>query len=369
MYSCDMKNLKVLHISRGFEDYVISLANEVSEFVDLHVVLTDTDKWVEQHLNRMVQIYFSNAPRVSDFRNIRAMFRLCQYIKRLNPDVIHLQNGVVWEALLPLFFRKIKFITTIHDVTIHPNRGGSRFTPQIVLDTLVRYSDGLIVHGKNLCAATLARHGADKAKYLQVISHPIISRYGIAQARSNSAGRILFFGTLDEWKGIEYLLAAMEIVSTQMPDVILKIAGGSSTPNYYRNLPYKYDNIQWNIRRQSDTDVKNLFEWADILVLPYIEASQSGVLHVAQSFGMPIVATRTGALEESIADGETGLLVTPKSAPKLAAAIYRLLLDIELRTKVIQNITQHRDKQLLNKTVGQQTFSFYRKIVDENARG
>jgi len=358
-----MKNLKVLHISRGFEDYVISLANEVCEFVNLHIVLTSTDRWMEEHLSKKMKIYYSDAPRVSDFRNIKSIIRLYKYIKRLKPDIIHLQNGLVWEALLPLLFPKTKFITTIHDVTIHPNRGGTRFTPQIILDTLVRHSDGLIVHGKNLCEATLARHGTGGAKYLQVISHPIISRYGISRARNNSTGRILFFGTLDEWKGIEYLLAAMEIVTAQIPNATLKIAGGSSTPNYYQNLPYKYENIQWDIRRQSDTDVKNIFEWADILVLPYIEASQSGVLHVAQSFGMPIIATRTGALEESIIDDETGLLVTPRSKSELASAIIRLLSDVKLREKIITNVVNHRDEQLQKKPVGIQTVAFYQKAL------
>lgn len=360
-----MKKITVLHISRGFEDYVISLANEIGEYVDFHMIITESDRWIEPHLSKKIKIYYSEAPRVSDIRNIRSVLRICHYVKRLKPDIIHMQNGVIWEALLPLFFKRIKFITTIHDVTIHPNRGKSRFTPQIILDALTQLSDGLIIHGERLREAALSRHGKKREKYLEVINHPIISRYGISRPETLNRNHILFFGTLDEWKGIEYLLSAMEVVTSKIPNVILKISGGSPTPDYYKNLNYKHENIQWDIRRQSEADVKNLFEWADILVLPYIEASQSGVLHIAQSFGTPVIATRTGALQDSVIDEETGLIVAPRSTEELASAILRLLTNSELRKRMTDNLIAYRDDCLCNKTVGKNTAIFYKKVLEQ----
>lgn len=358
-----MTQVKVLHISRGFEDYVISLANEVSEFADFHMVITESDRWIAKHLSSKVTTYFPGSPRVTNVKNIKSLLQIRRYIKRFNPDIIHMQNGVIWEGLLPLIFPEITFITTIHDVTIHPNRGGTRFTPQFLLDALTRLSTGIIIHGEKLREAAIYRHGHHLKKSIQVINHPIITRYGSSRDRSENLYRVLFFGTLDEWKGIEYLLAAMEIVSEVIPNVSLKIAGGSGTPEYYQNLPYNGNNIHWDIRRQSEADVKNLFEWADILVLPYIEASQSGVLHIAQSFCLPVVATRTGALQESIIDGKSGLLVQPKSKSALAEAIVKLLTDNELRASIVENMKTYRETTLREKSVGSSTFNYYKKIL------
>src|SRR5204863_4694788 len=69
---------------------------------------------------------------------------------------------------------------------------------------------------------------------------------------------------------------------------------------------------------------------ADVMVLPHRLVYQSGALALAQTFGVPVVATRTGAMPEMVADGESGLLVEPGDASGMAKAIVRLLHDPEL---------------------------------------
>jgi glycosyltransferase involved in cell wall biosynthesis len=155
----------------------------------------------------------------------------------------------------------------------------------------------------------------------------------------------------------------MELLTKKLPNSKLRIAGPSSMPEYYQKLSYPYDNIKWSIRHQSDNEVSQLFKWADTVVLPYIEASQSGVLHIAQSFGVPVVASAVGALGESITHEKTGLLVKPGNPLELAKALLRILTDTTLRQTVIQNIVTNRNQQLQENLIGAATNSYYQALL------
>ena len=82
------------------------------------------------------------------------------------------------------------------------------------------------------------------------------------------------------------------------------------------------------------SDVARYFAAADALVLPYRHVSQSGVLFLALAMGLPVVATRVGALAEVLRDGDSALLVEPGSAPALSAAVTRVLGDRDLRARL-----------------------------------
>jgi glycosyltransferase involved in cell wall biosynthesis len=81
-------------------------------------------------------------------------------------------------------------------------------------------------------------------------------------------------------------------------------------------------------------DVSRYVAAADVMVLPYRAVSQSGVLYLALAMGLPVVATRVGALAEVLEDGGNALIVPPDSAAELAAALIRLLGDPGLRARL-----------------------------------
>ena len=359
------RRMRVVHLSRGYEDYVIGLASQLAPFVDLHLVLAESDLWLAEHIPAGVNVISSRAPRVSKISNAGHMLALGKTIRQLGPDVIHYQSGVLWEGMFPRWGTRSRTVTTVHDVVHHPHRARLQFTPQVLLDRLATRSDAVIVHGESLRTLAMSRYAKDGAtnRPIFIVPHPVIHRYGTGQARPAAGRNILFFGSLDQWKGIEVLIQAMELLTPMLPGVELKIAGGSRDPDYYRSLPYTYSNISWDIRRQSDNDVQRLFSWADIVVLPYIEASQSGVLHLAQSFAVPVVATRVGALPETINEGETGLLVPPSNPAELASAMHTLLTDAALREKVIGNITRRRNTEFSEHSIGTSTELIYRKLT------
>jgi glycosyltransferase involved in cell wall biosynthesis len=79
-----------------------------------------------------------------------------------------------------------------------------------------------------------------------------------------------------------------------------------------------------------DTEIAGFFQDAGIVVLPYLSASQSGVVAIAAAFARPVVATSVGGLPEQIEHGQTGLLIDPGSIKQLEEAVETLLRQPEL---------------------------------------
>jgi glycosyltransferase involved in cell wall biosynthesis len=86
-----------------------------------------------------------------------------------------------------------------------------------------------------------------------------------------------------------------------------------------------------------------LFREAAVVVLPYLEASQSGVVPIACAFGKPVVVTDVGGLPEVVEDGVTGFVVAPGDETALADAIVRVLSDDDLRRRLGDNARRSLD--------------------------
>jgi glycosyltransferase involved in cell wall biosynthesis len=140
----------------------------------------------------------------------------------------------------------------------------------------------------------------------------------------------LFFGTWTAYKGIDALLEAFGLVRRRMPTARLVLAGAVSSD-------VDVDAIAAQAAEVGGVDVRpgyvpagqvqNLLGQARLVVLPYRRASQSGVAHLAFTFGRPVVATDVGDIATVVRDGSTGFLVPPDRTDLLADRILQLLED------------------------------------------
>jgi glycosyltransferase involved in cell wall biosynthesis len=137
---------------------------------------------------------------------------------------------------------------------------------------------------------------------------------------------ILFFGYVRAYKGLEHLLRAMPSVLRSV-EVDLLIVG-----EFYDDRA-KYDRIIADLgigkrvkivaEHVPDETVGEYFTASDVVVLPYVSATQSGITQVAFAFGLPVISTRVGGLPEVVTDGATGYIVPPRDEGALADAIVR----------------------------------------------
>jgi glycosyltransferase involved in cell wall biosynthesis len=172
------------------------------------------------------------------------------------------------------------------------------------------------------------------------VAHPLYAqfdrgRYDRASARAAlglpADGEVaLFFGFVRRYKGLDTLLEAWPAVRARR-DATLVVAGEFyEDPAPYRALAAAAGGeraVRLLERYLPDDEVEACFRAADVVVLPYRSATQSGVTHVAYALGVPVITTDVGGLAETVTPGATGLVVPPGDPAALAAAVVRYFED------------------------------------------
>jgi glycosyltransferase involved in cell wall biosynthesis len=176
---------------------------------------------------------------------------------------------------------------------------------------------------------------------------------------------VLFFGRIWEYKGLEFLIRAEPLITAEVPDARIVIAGHGEDFARYRQImihPDRFTVYNEFIPEERSTE---LFQQASVVVLPYVEATQSGVISLAYEFMKPVVATTVGGLPEIVEDGRTGYLVPPRDEHALAAAIVRLLRNKPLRRLLGQNAKRKLDAECGPSVIAQQTFDVYTRALGQ----
>jgi glycosyltransferase involved in cell wall biosynthesis len=164
-----------------------------------------------------------------------------------------------------------------------------------------------------------------------LMPHPLYDHFGDSLARDEARSRLglpadarvlLFFGLIREYKGLDLLIEAFGKLD---PRHHLVIAGEpyGDFGDYQKQIdasPLKA-NIHLHPRFITDAEVPVFFSAADVAVLPYRSATQSGITAVAFHFGVPVIATDVGGLPETVRTGSTGVLVDHVSADAVRAGI------------------------------------------------
>ena len=185
---------------------------------------------------------------------------------------------------------------------------------------------------------------------------------------------LLFFGNIAPYKGLEYLLAAFNEIAKKDSDYRLIIAGRLKSCEEYWAMIQKQiasnhldAQIVWRIGYVPDEEVEQYFKAADVLLLPYTHIFQSGVLFLAYSFGLPVIATNVGSLRETIIEGRTGYVCAPRDAVGLARAIKTyfasgLYRHLEVERAAIQRLANERHSW---NRVGETTSLVYEHVVKQ----
>jgi glycosyltransferase involved in cell wall biosynthesis len=147
---------------------------------------------------------------------------------------------------------------------------------------------------------------------------------------------ILFAGTIESYKGIEYLLKAMQIVLRKNQNVELILAGGGREFGHFKALTEEFG-LNGNVEFLGSVDFNNmpkLYQKCDIFCLPSMFEAFGMSIIQAMSCGKPVVSTRVGGIPEIIKEEKSGILVPPGDAESLACAIIRLAKQKTLRQKM-----------------------------------
>ena len=324
----------VLIFTEGHGDYARAFAAVAAPRADVLLIGPDAYDGPEIAELGLADAWLPPWPRHRrPLANLRLLLALGRRTRRFRADVVHvLSEGQVWLNLLPALVRPTPVVVTLHDVTPHPGDGDTARVPRGLVDRFVRRADAVLVHGEGLKRDAVAHLGLDPARVAVGVHPPNLRYRRIAQARGfrkpdDGRFRLLFFGRIFPYKGLQHLIAAEPAIAAAVPGLLTTIAGRGEDLAGYRAAMVEPARFDVRDRRIPDEEVAQLFAEADLLMLPYVEASQSGVLAVAAAFGLPVVASDVGEMGEVVRRTGMGALVPPADPDALAQATIALAAD------------------------------------------
>lgn len=281
-------------------------------------------------------------------------FKLFFYAATNRKTIIHFQffRGRL-ETFLLLILRLfgVKIVKTAHNILPHEKNKTDYFLNNIVYKS----ASALIVHSSFLKNKLLKNFNVNAHK-VSVIPHGNFDFYFKDKNQDGIYARnkinlksddnvLLFFGVIREYKGLDLLLDAFDSASEKVQKLKLIIAGNpfSSTlkEKYDRKInTLKYStNIIAHLKFIPSEKVSDYFHASDLVVLPYKNIDHSGIVHLAFSFGKPILATRVGDFEEVIENGKSGFLLDNNTAEDLSEKIKKVFDDKEKLQEVSKRVS------------------------------
>jgi len=293
-----------------------------------------------------------------DWANPFSWFKTALLIARWSPDVV-IFPWWMWGWAIPFYAIgkvvslkvKAKVLYICHNVIEHETNLWKRKLSKLALSI----GDYFIVHSrqdyKNLKKMfPVAKITVNCHPTYEVFKQSVMTKIDARKELGIGAGFekvLLFFGIVRPYKGLSYLIEAMPRIIDNIPDVCLVVAGEfwESREKYLQRIDEL--RIEENVTIVDgyipNEDVMTYFSAADIIVLPYVSGTGSGIVQIAFGFGKPVIAAAVGGLPDVVVDGKTGYLIEPANSEKIADAVIAFYRH-KMERKMIRNILDDKDK-------------------------
>jgi len=266
-----------------------------------------------------------------------SLFRALRLLKRERPEVVVFQW---WTAtvlhtylVLAIFARLLgaRVIVEFHETldTAEATMLLPRLYAKIFVRPMLRMAAGFAVHS-GFDRDAIAKRYPLGTKPVAVVPHGPYD-HGVTTSERRRVGvseplRLLFFGTIRPYKGLEHLVEAFDGLSeAEAERYALTVVGetweGWDIPKHLIDGCRHRQRIEFVNRYVSDAEAATFFSDADAVVLPYLRSSASGPLHMAMSHGLPVIVTPVGGLSEAAALYEGTVFVPPADTDSLREAI------------------------------------------------
>ncbi len=278
--------------------------------------------------------------------------RTARAIRAWDPDILLLRYWMSWfapslGAVAARMNPRCKVIAVLDNVVPHERH----FFDAPLTKRFLRRCDGFVTMCSEVADDLLElRPGAN---YI-IHQHPLYSHFGEKLPRQEAESllglesgkkNLLFFGLIREYKGLDILLEAFGA----LPDDYQLIVAGEPYGSFekYRNIidssPAR-DRIHLFLSYIRDSEVRKFFSAADLTVLPYRSATQSGISSVSYHFEVPMVVTDVGGLGETIGRRGTGLIASAPAPEPVRREIERYFADPAIQDKCVSSIRAEKER-------------------------
>jgi D-inositol-3-phosphate glycosyltransferase len=314
--------------------------------------------------------------------------RLLRYAAIAKPRIFHILWNNRFESFdrtfLMLYYKALgkKIVFTAHNVNAGKRDANDSLLNRLTLKTQYWLSDHIFVHTERM-KSELVRDFKVREEMVTVIPFGINNSVPSTEITCSEARRrlgiqdgdkvILFFGALRPYKGLEYLTDGFLRLAARHPEYRLIIAGQprKDAEKYLDDILHKINadsnraSVLLKLEYIPDDQTEWYFKAADVLALPYTHVFQSGVLFLAYSFGLPVVASDIASVREEVIEGNTGFICKSCDSLDLARAVEAYFAS-DLFRELAQR--RHRIREWANarnswSVVGETTCKVYSELV------
>jgi glycosyltransferase involved in cell wall biosynthesis len=251
--------------------------------------------------------------------------RLRRFLSRHGVRVVVVAMEQIWQGpLLALLGRRRPILLCVHDATMHPGRFNA--VEQLSLQVHRALADGAVTFSDHV-ASVLEAQGAFAPARIQRSVHGSYAGTGaVARSLRRPVPVVGFFGRLSEYKGLRLAHEAVQILRSAGRRVRFEVVGDGADPSL-ASMAHPDDHVE--VGWVDDRSIPEILGRFDVLALPYIEASQSGVFAYAAGHGLPMVVTPVGGLREQAESSGAALVADAVTAVAVADRLAELLDDAD----------------------------------------
>lgn len=387
--------MRICMIAGDNPHYVHSLVETLARR-DLGIDLIGGDEYQEFHYSaivRFLNLRGSQNPHVPRLAKIiritRYYLRCLWYMVAHNVRVVHMQRfrfgfaeGVILVSLYKLVGKRVVY--TAHN--IQPKRKKGMLTRGVYY-LIYRCVDHIICHTEGVKAGIVSGFAIRGSK-VSVIHHGMNSSVpktqmseSVARERlgiDRDARVLLLFGNVRPYKGYEVGLEALRHLVSDANSWRLLVVGGVSGNDYsyLRELEEYVDKeglrsvVEFHTRHIPDGEIEIYFKAADVLLLPYMEGDfQSGVLLLAYSFGLPVIAADVGSFGDEVENGVVGYVFRAGDPRDLAAKINDFFRVLQKRPRLRELVMEYARERYSWDRISERTVGVYQRVLDNRGRG
>ena len=357
--------------------YAIGMAGALTT-AGLCVDFIGSDELIALELTSNARLRFLNlrgdqrpeaTPLQKLFRVLVYYWRLLGYARNAEPRVFH----ILWNnrfqfvdcVCLMLYYKWLgkQIVFTAHNVNAGRRDGHDSWWNRFLVKIQYHLSDHIFLHTEKMKQELLTDFGIAEAKTsiipLGINDTSLQTSLSSLEARRHLGINpedqvVLFFGRIKPYKGLEYLLGAFTVAAKRNSRLRLIVAGQPmGCDEYWESIQRSLEacgvraRILERIEFIPDDETELFFKASDVLVLPYVNIFQSGLLALSYNFGLPVIATDVGSLRDEVVEGETGFICRPQDPDDLAMALEKyfssdLFHELEHRRSVIRTLANER---------------------------
>jgi len=269
--------------------------------------------------------------------SIKKSYLLYKKTKKIAPNYIHFDDVSIRLIFFPflLALLKTKLIVNVHDPVQHSGEKNLKniFARNIFYKkvykfiTFSNYSKSIFLekNKKKFCVNLNLKPYLFYLNYLDKID--------------DKKTKISFIGRISEYKGIDIFLDAIAILNKKYHPICYVIAGAPINNTIGEKLvnQYKFKNVEFKLKHLSNLELCNIIQESKIIVCPYRDATQSGVVMTALALNTPIIVSNQGGLPEYIEENITGMIANT-NAVSIANAMETFIINPLKHIKLSENI-------------------------------